>query len=71
MSSTWRTRGLAGLAAIAATIGVFWLWSLFGDEVMKAMDATSQPAPANTASDGAYVVNVLPAPKQCPKDKPC
>jgi hypothetical protein len=70
VTDTWRTRAIAGILAVAATAAVFWLWSLFGAEVMAAMSVASKPdAPPD---NGVYTVTVLPAQHaDCPKDKPC
>jgi hypothetical protein len=61
---------VAILGSLAVTAFVFWLWVTFGGVVMQAIAVAYAPAPKPAdASDGAYTVNVLPAP--CPKDKPC
>jgi hypothetical protein len=70
--SRFSSRAIAGAVAIGATLVIFWLWSLFGDHLMAAMNAVDAPAPKPAvSSDGAYTVDVLPPPKDCPKDKPC
>ncbi|HEX3675108.1 MAG TPA: hypothetical protein VHU87_12615 [Rhizomicrobium sp.] len=71
--NTWTMRLIGIVVALGITIASFLAWGSFGGAFVRAMDivyATPAPKP-KPANDGVFTVNVLPAPHDCHRDKPC